>query len=111
MFRLARRQHAWLLLSSTASAPEAGGVYFARPATVHARAQSEIVIAVDMPPAAAASDRREGAAGAVRASVNGGSACGRDRENLRDISCSAQLEGGGVAYGHSAPATTPVDPL
>ena len=34
MFRLARRQHAWLLLSSTASAPEAGGVYFGRPATV-----------------------------------------------------------------------------
>ena len=43
-------------------------MYFGRSATVHARAQSERVTAVDMPPAAAAYDRRRGGAGAFRAS-------------------------------------------
>ena len=62
------KQHAWLLSSSTASAPEGGGVYFGRPATVHAMRRSKRVIAVDMPPAAAAHDRKRGGAGAFRAS-------------------------------------------
>ena len=85
-------------------------MYFGRSATAHARAQSERVIAVDMPPAAAACDRRRGGAGWIRASVNGGSTWGSERENLREISRCAQLEGGRVAHNHSAPATTPADP-
>ena len=71
IYRLARRQHAWLVLTSIANAPEAGGVYFGRPATVHVRAQSKCVIAVALPPAAAACDRKGGSAGAFRTSAPG----------------------------------------
>ena len=70
-YQLARRQHAWLLELEFAGAPEAGSVYFGRPATVHARAQSKRVIAAAMPPAAAACDRKGGSAGAFRTSAPG----------------------------------------
>ena len=82
-YRLAKS--AWLALLSTsiASAPEAGGVYFGRPATVHARAQSKGVIAVALPPAAAACDRKVGGAGAFRTPAPGCDAWVRDRQYLR----------------------------
>ena len=82
-YRLAKS--AWLALLSTsiASAPEAGGVYFGRPATVHARAQSKGVIAVALPPAAAACDRKRGGAGAFRTSAPGCNTWVRDRQYLR----------------------------
>ena len=82
-YRLAKS--AWLALLSTsiASAPEAGGVYFGRPATVHARAQSKGAIAAAMPPAAAACDRKTGGAGCIWTSAPGCNAWVRDREYLR----------------------------
>ena len=82
-YRLARRQHAWLLELEFVGAPEAGGVYFGRPATVHARAQSKGVIAVALPPAAAACDRKRGGAGAFRTSAAGCNTWVRDRQYLR----------------------------
>ena len=62
-----------------------------------------------MPPGAALCDRREGGAGYIRASAPGWNAWVRDRENLREISRCAHLEGEEVTYGRSAPARTPAD--
>ena len=82
-YQLAKRQHAWLLELEFVGAPEAGSVYFGRPATVHARAQSKCVIAVALPPAAAACDRKGGGAGAFRTPAPGCDAWVRDRQYLR----------------------------
>ena len=109
LYRLARRQHAWLLSTSIAIAPEAGSVQIGRPARAHARSQSKSAIAVDMPPAAAACDRRRGGAGCILTSAPRCNTWVRDRENLREISRCAHLEGEEVTYGRSAPARTPAD--
>ena len=53
IYRLARRQHAWLLSTSTASATEGEEQQFGRPARAHARTQSKSGVAVDMPQGAA----------------------------------------------------------
>ena len=62
-----------------------------------------------MPPAAAACDRRRGGAGCISTSAPRCNTWVRDRENLREISRCAHLEGEEVTYGRSAPARTPAD--
>ena len=98
-----------MLSTSIVSAPEAGSVQIGRPARAHARSQSKSAIAVGMPPAAAACDRRRGGAGCILTSAPRCNTWVRDRENLREISRCAHLEGEEVTYGRSAPARTPAD--
>ena len=98
-----------MLSTSIASSPEGEEQQFGRPARAHARSQSKSGVPVDMPAGAAPCDRPEGGAGAFRTSAPGCNACVRDRENLREISRCAHLEGEEVTYGRSAPARTPAD--